>query len=348
MKKYPNGKRYNSFGGYLKEIFGERVNKICIDAGFTCPNRDGAKGRGGCIYCNNDSFKPDMAEAKKTVLEQISEGVEYHKKRYKTKKFIAYFQPFSNTYDKVENLEPLYREALSHPDVVGLSIGTRPDCVDDATLDLIEELAQETHLWIEYGLQSMHDKTLDFINRGHSLKDFHDTYLKTKARKNINICVHIIHGFPGETKEMMLDTVKYLSDLDIDGLKIHQLHVVKNTLMKRMYDRGEFTLPGLDEYLDLLVESLKLLPEKVVIQRLFGLGPLELLVAPDWNLRKGQFNTLIDNHLEKVDCYQGTEHQYFNIVNEKYSFLNDAKEKKLSVKDNYINLYEAEMVESKL
>ncbi len=309
-----NNKRYHNFGRYLKNVFGERIFKVCVDGGFTCPNRDGSKGRGGCIYCNNDSFKPGTVEVKKTITQQLNEGMDYQRIRYGAKKFIAYFQPFSNTYDRVENLEPMYKEALSHPDVVGLSIGTRPDCVSDETLDLLEDLAQKTHLWIEYGLQSMHDKTLDYINRGHGLKEFHETYHKTRQRKGIHICVHVIHGLPFETKEMMLDTIKYLADLDIDGIKIHQLHVVKNTIMKKMYENGEFTLPSLEEYLDLVSSSLELLSPRVVIQRLFGLGPLDILIAPSWHLGKGQFNTLIDEYLEKIDCYQGKNHKYFDTL----------------------------------
>jgi len=306
--------RYYSFGNYLKKIFGERVNKVCVDGGFTCPNRDGFKGRGGCIYCNNDSFKPKGTEPRKSITQQLFEGIEYQKKRYKTKKFIVYFQPFSNTYDRIENLEQLYLEALSHPDVVGLSIGTRPDCINDNILDMLEELAQKTHLWVEYGLQSMHDKTLKFINRGHTVRDFHNTYIKTRKRLGINVCVHIIHGLPFETKDMMLDTVKYLADIKIDGIKIHQLHVVKNTILKKMYLEGQFTLPTLDEYLDLIAKSLELLPPNVVVQRLFGLGPQELLIAPDWNLKKGEFNTLINRYFDKINCYQASKYENFNMI----------------------------------
>ncbi len=308
-KTLPNQKRYNNFGGYLKRIFGHKVYKICIDAGFTCPNRDGSKGEGGCIYCNNDSFKPQMAEAKKTVLEQLRLGIEYQKKRYQAEKFIAYFQPFSNTYAEVDILEALYNEALSHPDVVGLSIGTRPDCVSDDALSLLNDLAQKTHLWVEYGLQTMHDRTLTIINRGHTLKDFHETYQKTRMIKNIHICVHVIHGLPYESKEMMLDTIKYLAGLKIDGIKLHQLHVVKNTIMENMYLKGEIQLPSLEEYLNLIAESLELLGPEVVIQRLFGLGPLDILIAPDWNMRKAQFNNIIDQHLKKLDVWQSSQFQ---------------------------------------
>lgn len=319
---YTETKRYNNFGSYLKKKLGKRVFKVCIDAGFTCPNRDGSSGRGGCIYCNNNSFTPEGLEARKSVTQQLDEGILYLKKRYNAHQFIAYFQPYSNTYDTVKNLEPLYYEAISHPDVIGLAIGTRPDCINDEILDLLEELAQKTYLWVEYGLQSMHDNTLKLINRGHGLREFHDTYLKTRKRNGINICVHIIHGLPFETKDMMLDTVRYLSDLKIDGIKIHQLHVVKNTLMKKMYLEGQFTLPTLEKYLGLVAESLELLPPEVVIQRLFGLGPKKLLIAPDWNLRKGEFNTLIDRYLEKVSCYQGKKYQFFNMI-EKTHTLSD-------------------------
>ncbi|GMT49384.1 MAG: TIGR01212 family radical SAM protein [bacterium] len=325
-------KRYNNFGTYLKNIFGEKVFKVCLDVGFTCPNRDGTKARGGCIYCNNDSFKPETTSARKTLMDQLNDGVDYQRTRYGAHKFIAYFQAFSNTYDKVENLEALYREALSHPDVVGLSIGTRPDCVDDDILDLLEELAQETLLWVEYGLQSMHDKTLDYINRGHGLREFHETFLKTRKRKGINICVHAIHGLPFETKDMMLDTIKYLSDMGIDGIKIHQLHVVKNTLMKKMYERGEFSLPSLEEYLELLAESLEILGEDVVIQRLFGLGSKEILIAPSWDLGKGQFNTLIDRYLNEIDSYQGKKHQYFNRIEKAEMLIGSKKPLDPSIK----------------
>ncbi|MDH5681848.1 MAG: TIGR01212 family radical SAM protein [Spirochaetota bacterium] len=316
-----NNKRYNNFGSHLKGMFGQKVFKVCIDAGFTCPNRDGTKGRGGCIYCNNDSFKPNTTEARNSVMKQLNDGIDYQKKRYKAQKYIAYFQPFSNTYAETEVLEPLYREALSHPDVVGLSIGTRPDCVSDETLDLLENLAQDSYLWVEYGLQTMHNSTLDYINRGHSLEDFHRTYAKTKKRVGINVCAHVIHGLPFETKDMMMDTIKYLSDIGIDGIKIHQLHVVKNTILKKLYQEEKFTLPELDEYLDLLASSLELLPEKTLIQRLFGLGPKEILIAPNWDLSKGIFNTLIDKYLEKHNIVQSARHSYFEMIN-KYTKMN--------------------------
>ncbi len=307
---FENKKRYNNFGSFLKNKFNEKVYKVCIDAGFTCPNRDGKKAVGGCIYCNNNSFKPNST-SKNTVTHQLNNGIAYLKKRYNCNKFIAYFQPYSNTYGDKEYIKSLYYEAISHPKVIGLSIGTRPDCINDDILKLFEELSKETYLWVEYGLQSMHDKTLEIINRGHTFKDFHKTYIETKAIPKVNICVHIIHGLPLETKNMMLDTVRYLSDIRINGIKIHQLHVVKNTLLERYYLDNKFSLPSLNEYLELLSESLELLPFDVIIQRLFGLGPLDLLVAPNWNIKKSEFNTLIDKYLESINTWQGKKYKEY-------------------------------------
>lgn len=327
-EKFYGPKRYNTYGAYLKEKFGEGVFKICIDAGFTCPNRDGSKGSGGCTYCNNDSFVPEGTDKRKTVTEQLDEGIAYQKKRYGAKKFLAYFQAYSNTYDSSDRLEPLYREALAHPNVVGLSIATRPDCIYDGVLDLIEELAQESYVCVEYGLQSIHDKTLEYINRGHGVKEFHESYIRTRKRSGIEICVHLIHGLPLETREMMLDTVRYVAGLEIDSIKFHQLHVVEKTLMKKPFLRGEFRLLGLSEYLEILAESIELLPRNVLIQRLFGLGPMSILIAPDWGLGKGQFQTLIDRYFEEKNIEQGSKHRFFDGVSRVEEYIRSIESKR--------------------
>ncbi|MEA1994534.1 MAG: TIGR01212 family radical SAM protein [Campylobacterota bacterium] len=297
-------KRYYDLNTFLRKTFNCRVQKIALDAGLSCPNRDGIKGYGGCIYCNTYGSGTGAYRKGLSISKQITQAEIFLRKKYKAKKFIAYFQSFCNTYAPYEVLKSLYDEALSCEDIVGLSIGTRPDCVDERILDLIQSYTKEYQVWIEYGLQSIHNRTLKLINRGHSYEDFLKAVEMT-ANRNILICVHIILGFPEETKEDMLETVKALSKLAIDGIKFHHLYVVKGTKLAKMYENGKYKPLEQEEFVDILVDSLELLPPDVVIQRLMGDPRADELLSPAWSLRKTETLNLIQEALIKRDTWQG-------------------------------------------
>lgn len=298
--------RYYSFNSYLKEVFGCKVYKVNVDAGFTCPNRDGTLGTGGCIYCNNDSFRPSSCKPTMSISEQIRNGIRYVSSRYEAKRFLVYFQPYTNTYGDTNQLESLYREALSEPFVVGLAIGTRPDCIDDEKLSLFEELSKDSFILVEYGLQSVYDKTLRFINRGHDYKTFLDAVYKT-ANRGIHVGAHIIVGFPTETKEEMLAMADILSELPVGFLKIHQLQVVKDTVLADIYQREPFYTFGYEDYLDFLVDFLERLSPKIVIQRLFATAPDEILIAPIWQKSRQSITLDIQRRLQERDAFQGSK-----------------------------------------
>lgn len=297
-------KRYNDFNTYLRNIFGCRVQKITIDAGLTCPNRDGAISTGGCIYCNIRGSGTGAHARGLSVTQQLINGKNTLSKRYKAKKFIAYFQSFSNTYAPLPALQDLYAEALDVDDIVGLSIGTRPDCVDDAVLDLLQDYAKRYLIWIEYGLQSASDATLAFINRGHDVQCFKDAVKKTRNR-NIKICAHVILGLPHETRQDMLYTAKTLAALGIDGVKLHLLYVVKGTPLETLYRRGDFECLEQDAYVNLVCDFLERIPCKMVVQRLTGDPHPGELVAPAWALKKTEILEQIRKTLEKKDSRQG-------------------------------------------
>lgn len=297
-------KRYNDFNTYLRNIFGCRVQKITIDAGLTCPNRDGAISTGGCIYCNIRGSGTGAHARGLSVTQQLINGKNTLSKRYKAKKFIAYFQSFSNTYAPLPALQDLYAEALDVDDIVGLSIGTRPDCVDDAVLDLLQDYAKRYLIWIEYGLQSASDATLAFINRGHDVQCFKDAVKKTRNR-NIKICAHVILGLPHETRQDMLHTAKTLAALGIDGVKLHLLYVVKGTPLETLYRRGDFECLEQDAYVNLVCDFLERIPCKMVVQRLTGDPHPGELAAPAWALKKTEILEQIRKTLEKKDSRQG-------------------------------------------
>jgi uncharacterized protein len=304
-----NYKPYNSFGALLrKEFNGKRIYKPVVNCGgFTCPNRDGSKGFGGCIYCNNDSFRPITATNDRSIKNQIKQAIVHFKERYKADKFIAYFQNYSTTYAPIDYLRKVYYEALSVKDVIGISIGTRPDCINESILDLIQEIANKYYLWLELGLQTIHNKSLKFINRCDTYENFIKTYTMIRKRNNtnINICVHLIHGLPTETPKEMIDSVKHMAELGVNGIKFHQLHVVKDTSMAKLYRNGGINLPSLDEYLDLVGKSLEILPKKIIIHRLFGLSNPRILVAPKWSIKKEKLTDIVDDYLYKNGIYQG-------------------------------------------
>lgn len=299
---------YYSFNQYLRDKFGVKVHKVTVDAHFTCPNRDGTLGWGGCTYCNNAGFSVNSrAEpgSSISIREQLEAGIEYKRRRYKAKKFLAYFQAYTNTYGPIEHLKELYDNALSIPDVIGLDIGTRPDCTPNPVLDLIEFYASRTEVWLEYGLQTTHERTLKLLNRGHSYAAFVDAMERALGR-GINVCVHVILGLPGESRDDMMLTAKRLGQMEFQGIKIHLLHVLRDTTMARQYANGEISLLSLPEYASLVVDFLECLPPRVVIHRMTGDAPPSLLVAPDWCLNKTGVLRAIEEEMQRRNFRQGS------------------------------------------
>ena len=303
---FPDGKRYNSFVGYFKRKYGERLQKIVLDAGFTCPNRDGKVGRGGCTYCDNAAFHPSYSTAGKSLHQQMDEGIEFHKVRYRTTEhYLAYFQSFSNTYAPLERLKALYEEALSHPDVVGIVIGTRPDCVDEEKLDYIAELAQKHVVIVEYGIESCYDRTLGRINRGHDFETARRAVEMT-AQRGIDVGAHFILGLPGETKQMMLDSCALINALPIRSVKFHQLQIVKGTRMEKEYAEcpEDFERFSLDEYLDFFTDMLERLRPDLFIERFVGEVPPRFVNETPWGLiRNVELLRLLEKRLEERDTW---------------------------------------------
>ncbi|MCK5078246.1 MAG: TIGR01212 family radical SAM protein [Calditrichia bacterium] len=299
-----NALPYNSYREYIKQKFGERVQKVSVDPGFTCPNRDGTKGVGGCIYCNNSSFTPNYVNDFDTIYAQIEEGVEFLRRRYGARKFIAYFQASSNTYAPLDVLQKIYEKALSHPDVIGLAIGTRPDCVDEEKISYIKELAKEYYVSVEYGLESAYDKILENINRCHSVADFEKAVYMT-AGKGIYITTHLILGLPGETDEMLMKTAEYISKLPIDYLKLHHLHVVKGTTLAKQYSEKKFKVYSLNEYIKLVAEFLRRVRPDIIMQRVVGETNPVRLIAPKWGIRANILAQMIEEYMLENGFYQG-------------------------------------------
>lgn len=299
---------YNNLSDFYKKKFGCKVVKLSFDGGFSCPNR--VSGNGGCIFCSgSNEFAGDR---NKTLEEQYYDQVKMISKKWPNAKYIAYFGSFTNTYDSVENLRKRFETVLKFGNVIGLSIGTRSDCISADILEYLIDLNKRTFLTIELGLQSMHDSTLRYINRGHDLRNF-DECVKLLKKNNINVVVHIIDGLPGETEEMMLDNINYLNRLDIDGIKIHNLFVVKNTLLAYIYEKDKFHLLTLDEYIDILYKQIRLLKPSIVIHRLTGDPKKEDLIAPEWAIRKINVLNGVVKILKNNKAYQGID--YKNDVN---------------------------------
>lgn len=299
-----NGKKYNQFSRYLENLFGCKVYKVTLDAGFSCPNRDGFISSGGCIFCDDSGSFSRAHSSLLSVKEQLETGIVAMHRRFKAKKFISYFQAYTNTYADVSHLKGLYDTALSHEDVIGLSIGTRPDCVDYEKINLISSYADSHHVWVEYGLQSIHDRTLKFINRGHTGQQFIDA-VKLTQNHGINICAHVIIGLPGETREDVLETARVLADLGIDGVKIHLMCVLKDTQLEKMYHNNEFKLMGPEEYTSAVCDFLEILPSETTIHRLAGNGLKEILVAPKWLEEKFRILNMIDDEFDRRGTVQG-------------------------------------------
>lgn len=299
-----NRKRYTDYNAYLRGLFGERIQKISVDAGLTCPNRDGTLSGTGCIYCNAKGSGTGAFSKGLCVKEQIEAGKIPAMKKYKARKFLAYFQSYTNTYAPVERLKSMFDEALSCDGVVGMAVGTRPDCVDGQKIDLLASYARDFLVWVEYGLQSVHDATLALINRGHDFRAFERAMAMTRG-KGINVCAHIILGLPGEDRAMMMDAARVLADLGVDGVKIHLLYVVRGTALERMFQKGAYQPLEQQEYVDLVCDFLERLPEEIIIQRITGDPHADELIAPAWAGQYRDTFNMIQHTLEKRDTWQG-------------------------------------------
>lgn len=296
--------RYNSFGAHMRRAFGTTVYKVNVDAGFTCPNRDGTLGFSGCIYCNNDSFRPSSCKPSLSISEQVKSGINHTKKRFQAAKFLVYFQAYTNTYAPVDELERLYREALSEPDVIGLAIGTRPDAVDVAKINMLESLASKYFILVEYGLQSMFDRSLEFIQRGHDYKTFLHA-LELTMDRGIHIGAHLIAGFPTETRSETLSMAEEMSSLPIEFLKLHQLQVVRDTPMAVMYGDTRFPVFEYQDYLEFVADFIERTAPHIVFQRLFATAPDNILLAPAWGKNRHQILNDIEKTLVLRDTVQG-------------------------------------------
>lgn len=303
--KYSNSyKRYHTLDYFYKQKFGSKVFKVSLNAGFSCPNKDGTKGYGGCIYCSKLGSGDYAGEVEKSLTTQFEEIKKIMLNKWPNAKYIGYFQANTNTYAPVNILKEKYESILNLDGVIGLNIATRPDCISSECLNYLEELSKKTYLTIELGLQTIHDKTSKLINRGHDLKCFEDC-VKLLRNKNINVVVHIINGLPYETKKMMLETVKYLNTLDIQGIKIHMLHIIKNTALENLYNKEKFHVLTRDEYVNIVCDQLELLRSEIVINRITGDPKADELVEPIWLIKKFGVLNEIDKEMARRDSYQG-------------------------------------------
>jgi radical SAM protein (TIGR01212 family) len=301
-------RRFNSYTDYLISRFGERVQKVSVDAGFTCPNRDGSKGFGGCTYCNNISFVPPYCHPGMSIREQVGKGVEYLTRRYKAKKFVVYFQAYSNTYAPISYLKNIYENALLHPAVIGLSIGTRPDCIDKEKIEYLAELAKQYYITIEYGLESIHNSSLNRLNRGHNFEDW-VAAIELTSNRGIHIASHVILGLPHENKTQMLQTAEIISQYPIEYLKIHHLHLINKTILANQYLKEPFPLLKYRDYLDLVIEFLELLRPSIKLQRLVGETHPRHLIGPKWGLRVPTILKQIEEKLEQKNTWQGKKYR---------------------------------------
>lgn len=299
--------RYNDFPTFLKRLFTGKVQKISINAGFTCPNRDGTVGYGGCTYCNNQTFNPEYCRTEKSVSVQLEDGKRFFAHKYPEMKYLAYFQAYTNTYGELEMLKRKYEEALAVDDVVGLVIGTRPDCMSDTLLDYLETLSQRTFVLVEYGIESTLDRTLHRINRGHTWQAAVDAVERTAAR-GLPVGGHVILGLPGESREDILGQAADISRLPLDTLKLHQLQLIRGTRMAREYEERpeDFHLfDDVDEYIALVVDYIQRLRPDLVLERFVSQSPKELLLAPDWGLKNYEFNHRLQKRMKEQDAWQG-------------------------------------------
>ena len=301
------GLRYFGYSFYLRQVFGFRVQRVSVDAGFTCPNVDGTVAIGGCTFCDNRSFSPSRRLPKQDILGQINNGIARMSRRYKCKHFMAYFQPATNTYAPVEQLRPLFENAISHPDVIALAIGTRQDCVPDDVLELLEDLGRKVPLTVEYGLQTIHNKSLEWMNRG----DTHESFLDAMERsigRGFEICGHIMLGLPGESHEDMMATAREVADSGLDAVKIHNLYAVENTPLAGQVRSGEVKLMELDEYISTLVDFMELIPPTMVVERISGEAPGSYFIGPQWCLDKPAVIRSLNEEFERRDSWQGKKY----------------------------------------
>lgn len=296
-------RRYKTYREYLKGLFGEKVQKVYVDAGFTCPNRDGVKGVGGCTFCDVAGSGSTLIVSGYSVAKQVQLGIEQVRQK-DVGKFIAYFQAFTNTYAPVEKLKELYAAAIKHPQIVGLAIGTRPDCVSDAVLDLLNEFQQQVPVWLEYGLQTKHNQTLEQLNRGHTAEEFVEAVLRTQER-GIPVTSHLILGLPGETFEMMIESAQLITSLNTHGIKIQNLYLEEGMKLTEDYKNGKFSLMDRETYIKLVCDILEILPPGMVIERLSGEPNPRSVFAPKWGLEKAALITAINRELEKRNSTQG-------------------------------------------
>lgn len=297
MEKH-NNRRFYSLNDFFKDEFKDKIFKVSLDGGFTCPNRDGKVAHGGCIFCSDAGSGEFAGNRRKSITEQIDEQLEFLKDKVKDKKVIAYFQNFTNTYGDVDYLREIYYEALNHPKVLGLAIGTRPDCIEDDTLELLKEINEKHFFWIELGLQTIDDKVAKIINRGYPLSTYLETSKKLKE-SGIKFVTHMIVGLPTEEREDILNTAKYIVQSGAWGIKIHSLHIIKGTPLERLYNDTKFKVFTLDEYVDIVVTILKLLPDKMVVHRVTGDGKKDEVVEPKWSLNKRKVLNEIEKELKK-------------------------------------------------
>lgn len=299
-------KRYNDFPTHFRKMFHERVQKVSVDAGFTCPNRDGTKALNGCSYCNNKTFKPGYCRLEKSISEQLQQGVDFFSKKYHSMQFLAYFQAYSNTYADLQTLKERYEEALAHPKIIGLVLGTRPDCVNDEILDYLAELSTKYYVMVEFGVESVNDETLKRINRGHLFAEA-KWALEETARQNIHNCAHLILGLPGESRTDFLEQARVISQLPVENLKLHQLQIHRGTRMAVEFEKQpeDFQLFTADEYVDLVVDYLELLNPKIIVERFISQAPKDLLIAPRWGLKNFEFVAKVEKRLAERNTWQG-------------------------------------------
>ena len=297
---------YKNYSSYLKTVFGEQVQKISINAGFTCPNRDGNLGTGGCTYCNNQTFNPGYCRSTKSITQQIEEGIGFFRKKYPNQRYLAYFQAYTNTYGEINSLKQKYEEALSHPLIAGLVTGTRPDCVSEELLEYFATLSKRFYIMIEYGVESTSDKTLTLINRGHNYESSIQA-ITTTAQKGIATGAHLILGLPQEDRETILSHAKNISRLPLTTVKLHQLQLIKGTKMAQDFvEHPEwFHIYSVDEYIDLVIDFMELLHPDFVIERFVSQSPKELLIAPDWGLKNYEFTAKVEKALRRRGTFQG-------------------------------------------
>jgi radical SAM protein (TIGR01212 family) len=309
QKKTWGDKRYHSLNYFLRDKFGGKVFKISLDAGFSCPNRDGTISSGGCLFCSERGSGDFAGNREFSITNQFEDIKNMMSKKWKSEKYIAYFQAYTNTYAPIEVLRRKYEEAVSEDGVVGLAIATRPDCLDDTVLDLIEEYSSKVYTWVELGLQTVSDESAKIINRGYELSKFEEA-LNALNKRNIDVVVHTIFGLPSESAEDMLKTIEYVAGKDIKGIKMHLLHLLDHTPMTQLYKRGELKFLEEEEYIDIICKSITMLPPTMVIHRLTGDAPRELLIGPIWSLNKWEVLNGIDNKLKELDLYQGMNYEF--------------------------------------